>query len=231
MIVGVIGHDWIERLEEGGVAYLERVDGRRGGPRRRVGVDDQATRIALAEDHGWFLTDELRTRFARAAEVRDRLGLNCAACGACCCSVFEKIWMLVNLNAIEAAELNRKHPGAAARTGCPMTGLSAFAMVDVLDDHGSRCQFFRGNPGGPCSCGIYNDRPQPCWVFPVGIEECLRIRRHVFDAYGLPRSVEEQEIAAGDGRAAETQEGPDGTRTDGEAGTGRGEARGVAAAP
>ena len=83
MRVGVIGNDWIETVDDGGAVYLERVDGRHGGTRRRIGIDDQTARIALAESQGWVLSDVLLQRFARAAEVRDRLGLNCAACGAC----------------------------------------------------------------------------------------------------------------------------------------------------
>lgn len=110
---------------------------------------------------------------------------DCQLCGACCISPWT------------GAGYVRLYPEDLARlseAGLPVVReetdwYGPEGIVKLLtrrDDGGRRaCVAFEGSAGGPCSCSIYERRPNVCRQFEPGSDLCLEARRRV----GLDTSV------------------------------------------
>ena len=144
------------------------------------GTDTEATRAEAQAQGARFWSEALTARMIAAKDRAAALRLDCRECGACCCSVIPGKHIVVNMDFDEASRIEAVRPGATAH----WRG-QARAIVDDPKPWGSACQFLRGRPGA-CSCSIYYDRPQPCLVFPAGIEECLTMRKAVLPVVGVP---------------------------------------------
>ena len=145
-----------------------------------LGTDTEATRAEAQAQGARFWSEALTARMIAAKDRAAALRLDCRECGACCCSVIPGKHIVVNMDFDEASRIEAVRPGATAH----WRG-QARAIVDDPKPWGSACQFLRGRPGA-CSCSIYYDRPQPCLVFPAGIEECLTMRKAVLPVVGVP---------------------------------------------
>jgi uncharacterized protein len=105
---------------------------------------------------------------------------DCQACGACCASPWKGNGYVVVGD--EEPRLRRLGvPTVTLRYGGP-TGIGELVekLAMVRDEAGRFvCTQFDGPIGGPCSCRIYEERPQPCRRLEVGSAGCRDARRRL----------------------------------------------------
>jgi Fe-S-cluster containining protein len=88
----------------------------------------------------------------------------CLSCGACCMTYRVSFyWADADARGLPPALTEQLGPFHAC-----MAGTNAAAP---------RCAAVRGEPGGPVTCTVYAQRPQPCREVEPGDDKCLRARR------------------------------------------------------
>jgi Fe-S-cluster containining protein len=131
---------------------------------------------------------ERKEAVARFEETkRTILGVDCVHCGACCCPPPDAglpgnaYVELVHSDLVRMGPAAERHMAATPGKGkSPNT--SGFHLQAYEDKDGQvRCPFFVGEVGDEmfkCGCGIYDQRPYACQVFPKGEDGCRIARRN-----------------------------------------------------
>jgi len=93
----------------------------------------------------------------------------CLACGACCMAFRVSFyWAEAAVRGVPDALTEQVNPHYLC-----MAGTNA---------RNPRCAALQGPPGGPVSCTIYEQRPEPCREVQIGDDKCVRARAR----HGLP---------------------------------------------
>ena len=145
---------------------------------------------AHAEEREQSKLDEERERKEAIASFQETersiIGADCTKCGACCCPPPDA-GLEGNLYVeLTHSDLVRLGPSAGPHLG-PSPGkgrspnTSGYHLRAYKDNDGQvRCPFFVGDVGDEihnCGCGIYEQRPYACQLFPKGGDGCRIARR------------------------------------------------------
>lgn len=104
---------------------------------------------------------------------------DCQICGACCLSP----WTGEGYVRLYPEDLARLSEDALPvfREESDWDGPEGIVKLGTKRDAGGlrSCAAFEGGAAGPCSCSIYERRPNLCRQFEPGSELCLEARRRV----------------------------------------------------
>jgi Fe-S-cluster containining protein len=117
---------------------------------------------------------EFCQHLARAADVE----YDCRRCGACCLPGLETAGYVLLEPGEEVRLRARRLPLVMVPDGPTRLGTRSHEGPGGP----SACIAFEGVPGFPCSCSIYDERPQKCRDFEAGSAACRLARLRA----GLP---------------------------------------------
>lgn len=173
-----------QAVDKDTLAQLKRID--QAGMEKKLSSNAKAH----AEEREQSKLDEERERKEAIASFQETersiIGADCTKCGACCCPPPDA-GLEGNLYVeLTHSDLVRLGPSAGPHLG-PSPGkgrspnTSGYHLRAYKDNDGQvRCPFFVGDVGDEihnCGCGIYEQRPYACQLFPKGGDGCRIARR------------------------------------------------------